>query len=134
MVFNPDGTDSKVRLPAYLIADLTPEQLDTIQIAFGKGSFSQAPTCPYELFIKDVPEYHDLSHANIRKAETDGNPFFLIDEQTPTDGGMWYIDNFATEDEVDDGEAENTRVLWKIRIKIEDIPIMYVFFRELIPR
>lgn len=125
MVFNPEAVNEKARITAFLTANLTPDQLDAIQDAFGKGSFFQSPDCPMELFIKDTPEYHGLSHADIRRKETDGNPFLIIDEKTPVDGGIWYIDDFASEDEVEDELAESTNVLWKIRIKTEHIPITY---------
>jgi hypothetical protein len=122
MVYFPDHEqESKVRLTAFLTAKLTSEQLDAIQHAFGKGSFNLSPSCDTVLFIVDKPEYHGLSHAAIRRAETGEEPFLIIDEKTPIDGGIWYVDNFATEEDVDDEMAESTDVLWKIRTKIEDV-------------
>jgi hypothetical protein len=124
MVFNPDAHGAKEHLTAFVTAKLTLEQLDAIQHAFGRGSFSQSPTCPTELFIKDNPSYHGLSLEDIRRAEAGLKPLLIIDAKTPVDGGIWYIDDFASEDEVEDGEAASTNVLWKIRIKAEDVCIM----------
>ncbi|KAF2657709.1 hypothetical protein K491DRAFT_690780 [Lophiostoma macrostomum CBS 122681] len=125
MVYNPEQTQEKEQLTAFLTVKLTHEQLDAIQYAFGKGSFSQSPSMFTVLFIIDRPEYHGRSHADIRRAETNEKPFLVIDEKTPIDGGIWYVDNFASEEEVEDGEAESTNVVWKIRIKIEDVPVLH---------
>lgn len=124
MVFNPDSHSQKERLTAFLTAKLTSNQLDAIQHAFGRGSFSQSPNCPTELFIKDNPSYHDLSLEDIRRAEPDLKPLLVIDDKSPVDGGIWYIDDFASEDEVADEEAASTNVLWKIRMRAEDVCIM----------
>ncbi|KAF2181065.1 hypothetical protein K469DRAFT_713940 [Zopfia rhizophila CBS 207.26] len=112
-------------LKAYLTAKLTPQELESIHKAFELGAHSQFPTPLAELYIEDKPEYYDLTHSEIRKAETQEQPLLLIDKETPSDGGVWYIDSFASEDEVEDGEAESTDVLWKIRMKIEDVPILH---------
>lgn len=126
MVYNPDAAGvNKERLTAFVTTDLTSDQLDAVQEAFGRGACSQSPVPTIELFIEDRAEYHGLTHADIRRAVTGEEPFLVIDEQTPEDGGIWYIEGFASEDEVEDGEAENTNVVWKIRLKIEDVPIMY---------
>ena len=50
----------------------------------------------------------------------------MIDSQTPDDGGAWYIDRFADQQDVDAGEAENTNTLYKLRMKIEDIVVSYL--------
>ncbi|KAF2472548.1 uncharacterized protein BDR25DRAFT_302686 [Lindgomyces ingoldianus] len=113
------------RLTAFLTAELSPQQLDAIHKAFESGAFSQFPTPLAELYIKDKPEYHGLTHAEIRRAEEREEPFLLIDKETPDDGGIWYIDDFAGEDQVEDEQAESTDVLWKIRIKIEHVPILH---------
>jgi hypothetical protein len=49
----------------------------------------------------------------------------VIDSRTPSDGGIWYIERFADEDDVENEQAENTNTLLKIRMKIEDIVLQY---------
>ena len=131
MVYNGEFAREKERLTAFLTAKLTPAELDSVQDAFGKGSFASSPACSTVLYIVDKPEYHDLSLADIRRAETDGKPFLVVDAKTPEDGGIWYIDNFAAEDEVKDGEAESTNVLWRIRCKLEHVVLLYDSFHML---
>ncbi|KAF2713901.1 hypothetical protein K504DRAFT_399506 [Pleomassaria siparia CBS 279.74] len=121
MVFDLGTNSANERLTAFLTAKLTTEELDAIQAAFGRGAVAQS----YELFIKNNPEYHNLSHAEIRKAEPGEDPLLVIDKDTPSDGGIWYLAQFATEDEVEDGEAESEEVLWKIRIKVGHIPTVH---------
>jgi hypothetical protein len=125
MVYNPDITRTPQRLSAILVADLTPTQLDTVQHKFGIGANLCCPYPQYELFIEDKREWSSRSHADLKRAYPDTDPLIVIDSQTPSDGGIWYIERFAGEDDVEDGQAENTNTLFKIRMKIEDIVIQY---------
>lgn len=127
MVFVPTNSNVE-RLKAYLTAKLKAEDLESIHQAFELGACSRFSPL-LQLYIEDILEYHDLSHSDIRRAETAAgrdSSFLIIDEETPSNGAVWYIDQFASEDQVDDGEAESTEVLWKIHVKTEEVPLMWV--------
>lgn len=99
------------RLHALLIADLTPTQLDALQEAFGRGACSLSPEPTHELWIEPKKDWATFSHAEMRYSLSDQQPFLVIDDYSPVDGGVWYIDRFAQQHEVDSGEVENTNVL-----------------------
>jgi hypothetical protein len=125
MVHNPDITRTPTRLSSILIADLTPAQLDTIQHKFGIGANLCCPYPSEVLFIEDKREWSSSSHADLKRAYPDADPLIVIDSRTPSDGGIWYIERFATGDDVENEQAENTNTLFKIRMRIEDIVIQY---------
>jgi hypothetical protein len=52
-------------------------------------------------------------------------PLLVIDANTPHDGGIWYIEAFASAADVENGQAENIDTLFKLRMKIEDVVISY---------
>lgn len=126
MVYIPRSVTDKLK--AYLTADLSPNELDSIHLAFELGACSKFNPM-VELFIADVPEYHTMCHEDIRRAEDAAGrteAFLIIDSATPADGAVWYIDRFAGSDQVEDGEAESTDLLWKIRAKTTSVPLMFV--------
>jgi hypothetical protein len=47
----------------------------------------------------------------------------VIDANTPLDGGIWYLDRFAEQADVDDGVAESLNTLCKIRMDIRLVVI-----------
>ncbi|TKX27520.1 hypothetical protein C1H76_0358 [Elsinoe australis] len=110
-------------LPAYLLVELTPEQLAEIHREFGRGAGPQ-----FKLYIQYNPSYRDTSHADIRRAETAAGqegPFLLIDANAIEKQALWYVEKFANEWDVEHGEAESTDVLWEILLKTKDIPLAH---------
>jgi len=126
MVYNPDLFREKQRFTAILVADLSPEQLNVVQEDFGLGATLCSPHPAEELFIHDKRAWSTLSHAEMKRAYPDTQPLLVIDAKTPEDGGIWYLDHFADEDEVEDGSAESTNTLQKIRMGIKDVVILYM--------
>jgi hypothetical protein len=125
MVYNPALYYAKKRLFAILTADLTPAQLDRVQELFGIGATMCSPSPAEELFISDRREWSDLSHAELKRAYLEADPLLVIDSRTPDDGGIWYLDRFADEDDIKDGQAESLNTLYKIRMDIRDVVIQY---------
>lgn len=125
MVYNPDLTRAKIRLNAVLVAELTPAQLDTVQEKFGIGANLCTPYPAEELFIHDKRQWSNYSHADMKRAMPDTKPLLVVDSQTPDDGAVWYIEDFATQDDVHHGMAENTNTLIRIRMILEDVVISY---------
>lgn len=124
--FKGDGHFEVVK--AFLKADLTEAELDEVHRTFELGSMAKFdPTM--RLFIENEPRYRDMSHSEIRKDQTaQGNTsaFLIIDSDTPKNGAVWYVDEFATEEEVEEGTAESTEVLWQIQVKADHVSIMKV--------
>ena len=126
MVYDPNLYRDKERFLGILVADLTPTQLDAVQELFGIGANFCSPYPAEQLFIEDKRDLSHLSHADLRRAFPEADPLLVIDAQTPTDGGIWYLDHFAEQFDVDEGLAENLDTLYKIRIDIRDVVITHV--------
>jgi hypothetical protein len=125
MVHNPDLTREKERINAILVADLTPAQLNAVQEKFGNGANLCSPFPVEQLFIHDKREWTAYSLPDMKRAMPDTSPLLVIDAQSVGDGAVWYIDDFASQDDVDDELAENTNTLVKIRMKLEAVVISY---------
>ncbi|KAI0832174.1 hypothetical protein F5Y06DRAFT_189655 [Hypoxylon sp. FL0890] len=119
------------RLNAYLLKDLSDEELESFKKRFEFGTFATFSTL-LELVIKKAPEdYMNKPHSYIRTKETEAGrtePFVLIDEQVILKDAVWYVDQFADEDDVENGEAESTSVLWQVQIKTDALPLTYANF------
>ncbi|KAF7675713.1 hypothetical protein GT037_006432 [Alternaria burnsii] len=128
MVYIPNLHYDKQRLLALLTADLTSAQLDRIQELFGIGATSRSPYPAEELFIEDKREWSHLSHADLMRAYPEQDPLLVIDSHTPHDGGIWYIEGFATADDVTNGLAESLNTLYKIRMDIRDVVMQFTSY------
>lgn len=130
MVYNPDIHKPKELIHAILTADLSPSQLATIHEKFRLGANLGSPQPAEQLFIADKRSWANLTHVDIwRKTvndDSDWSPIIIVDADTPLDGGIWYIDRIATQEDVDSGEAESTNTLFKIRMEIGNIPLCHV--------
>lgn len=110
------------QLTAYLTANLSRTTLDDIHQRFERGACSRFNPS-VELFITPAPAnaLHEILRSNTHKA-----PFLVIDENTPQDKAVWYVQGFATPDDVADGDVQNTNVVWRIRMKIECVPETFI--------
>lgn len=65
------------------------------------------------------------------------NPFLLIDERATTDCAVWYVGNFATENELeDDGTgyaAPSTDALHEVLVKASMVAWMHVDTERFVP-
>lgn len=116
------------RITAYMALDVSSEDLDSIKQAFELGACSRFNPI-LEMVIRNEPSYHKMSHSDIRRAEDEAGrtkPFVIIDERAISDGAVWYVDAFATEDQVEDGEAESTKVLIELLVKTECLALTWV--------
>jgi len=126
MVHDPNLYRDKERYLGILIADLTPTQLDAVQELFGIGANMCSPYPAEQLFIEDKRDLSNPSHADLRRLFPEAEPLLVIDAQTPIDDGVWYLDRFAEQFDVDEGLAENLNTLYKIRIDIRDVVITHM--------
>ncbi|KAI0891433.1 hypothetical protein F4806DRAFT_482544 [Annulohypoxylon nitens] len=129
MVYLWEGLQGPTKLNAYLLTDISDDELKSFKQKFEFGTMAPFSTM-LELVIQKAPEdYLNKPHGYIRIKETEAGrkgPFVLIDEQLKLKGAVWYVDNFASEDEVDDDVAESTEVVWKILTKTESLPVNHV--------
>ncbi|KAI1413427.1 hypothetical protein F5Y13DRAFT_29648 [Hypoxylon sp. FL1857] len=116
------------QLNAYLLKDFTDEELASFKKTFEFGTYAPFATM-LELIIQKQEDYLNKPHSYIRAKENEAgryDPFVLIDEQALQKGAVWYVAHFADDDEVEDGEAESTSVLWKILVQTDCLPITFV--------
>ncbi|KAI1456087.1 hypothetical protein F4805DRAFT_433821 [Annulohypoxylon moriforme] len=129
MVWFWDSYQGPPKLNAYLLKDLSDDELKAFKKEFEFGTMASFNTL-LELVIKKAPEdYLGKPHAYIRRKETEAgrtDPFVLIDEQLALKNAIWYVQDFASDDEVEGELAVSTDVLWKILIKPDFLPIAYV--------
>ncbi|PSN74047.1 FAD-binding domain-containing protein [Corynespora cassiicola Philippines] len=111
MVYNHDKDEPRERFTAFATAKLSSEQLDAVHEAFARGACFVQAVNPMTLFIHDRSDHHILSHAGMVRGQADEEPFLVIDAKTPHDGAVWYVESFATEDDVEAGCAESTNVV-----------------------
>ncbi|CAN9150396.1 unnamed protein product [Alternaria alternata] len=128
MVYIPNLHYDKQRLLTLLTADLTSAQLDRIQELFGIGATSRSPYPAEELSIENKREWSHLSHADLMRAYPEQDPLLVTDSHTLHDGGIWYIEDFATADDVANGLAESPNTLYKIRMDIRDVVMQFASY------
>ncbi|GAP92430.1 hypothetical protein SAMD00023353_7900270 [Rosellinia necatrix] len=123
---NPDAP----RLKAYLLPSFPASELAAFKHAFELGTCAPFDTM-LELVIQHAPkDYAGKSYEYMRKKEHEsGNtgPFILVDARGAGGraGAVWYVDQFATQDEVDDGEAVSTDVVWRILVKTDCLALTW---------
>ncbi|KAL4727100.1 hypothetical protein ACLX1H_006001 [Fusarium chlamydosporum] len=128
MVFLPPPIPGDC-LTAYLVTNLTDEELQALKSSFELGACSRFSPL-LELKIVRAPEdYWGKSHQYIRAQENKAGrelAFALIDDEAKERGAIWYIDQFADEEQVENGEAESTEVVFKILIQTEAFALAVV--------
>lgn len=113
------------RLTAYLTADLANDALDDIHRRFERGACARFNPS-VELFIAPSPTTTSLQDIVWSHKASTPAPFLVIDQHTPRDRAVWYVQGLATPDDVADGDAQNTNVVWRIRVKIECVPETFI--------
>ncbi|KAI1757695.1 hypothetical protein F4782DRAFT_139212 [Xylaria castorea] len=130
MVFIPPNPEVE-RLRAYLLPSFPLSELPAFKRAFEFGTC--APFYPMlELVIALAPaDWVNQSFEYMRRKEDEAGreaPFVVIDERGAGGraGAVWYVERSATEDEVGDGEAASTDVVWRIPVKTDCLALMWV--------
>ena len=128
MVFIPPAPEAPC-FTAYLIADLSDDQLNEFKAAFQLGACSRFSPLMELKIVRPPADYVGQSHQYMRQKENEAGckqPFVVIDQEFLKRGAVWYIEQFAQEEEVEEGEAESTDVVWKILIKTEALALSWV--------
>ncbi|KAI8949420.1 hypothetical protein F4801DRAFT_401358 [Xylaria longipes] len=119
------------RLRAYLLPSFPLSELPALKKAFEFGTCAPFATM-LELVIAHAPaDWVDQSFEYMRQKEDEAGreePFVVVDERGAggREGAVWYVARFATEDEVEDGEAASTDVVWRIPVKTECLALTCV--------
>jgi hypothetical protein len=120
-------------LKAFLVRDFPASQLDQFKRAFEKGAKVHLRPMLH-LRIMQAPEYYlNAPHSHIRIQETEaGNtdPFVVIDDNMVEKNAVWYIGDFADENDVDFGFAESEDVLMRALVRTEHLAISQVCWQE----
>ncbi|KAF5692791.1 hypothetical protein FDENT_2666 [Fusarium denticulatum] len=92
----------------YLTTPFTDDELKAFKSRFERGAhYKSAPLM--QIRIMHAPDdYLGKSHQYMRAKETEaGNtdPIIVVDEEAKSRRAVWYIDQFATEDQVNDRAA-----------------------------
>jgi hypothetical protein len=129
----PSEVPAADTLKAFLVTDLSSSQLDQFKRAFEKGAKVQFRPMLHLKIVQASENYLDASHAYIRTQETEaGNtdPFVVIDDNVVEKNAVWYIVDFADENNVDSGLAESEDVLMRALVRTEALAISHVCWQE----
>jgi hypothetical protein len=120
-------------LKAFLVTDLSSSQLDQFKRAFEKGAKVHLRPMLHLNITQAPNNYLNASHAYIRTQETEaGNtdPFIVIDDNVVEKNAVWYVGDFADENDVDFGFAESQDVLMRALVRTEALAISHVCWQE----
>ncbi|KAF4989052.1 hypothetical protein FGRMN_9382 [Fusarium graminum] len=124
---SPSGTEDC--LTAYLVTDITNHELQAFKSAFELGAYSKFSPLLHLKIVRAPEDYWGKPHHYIRSRENKAGregPFGLIDKEAKKRGAIWYIDEFFTEEEVKEGQAESTDVVRKVLTKTEALALAHV--------
>ncbi|GKU12014.1 hypothetical protein FLAG1_11524 [Fusarium langsethiae] len=116
-------------LTAYLVAPLTDDELAKVKAAFEIGACSRFNPILELKIVRAPDDYVGKSHQYMRAREDEAGRdegFVVIDENAIKRHAVWYVDSFADEDAVENGEAESTDVVMKILVKTECLALTYI--------
>ncbi|KAI1085020.1 hypothetical protein F5B20DRAFT_124600 [Whalleya microplaca] len=117
------------RLNAYIVTPIADDALQRLKERFELGAALRYNPA-VELKIQHAPaEYLYKSHSYIRAKETEigrEDPFVIIDQHAASDCAVWYVDDFADEEMVENDGAESTSVLIQILVKASMLAIVHV--------
>jgi hypothetical protein len=119
------------RLNAYILPSFPESELLSL-----KRALEDENEFGLELLIQRAPaDYVDKTPEYIRAREDEaGRPggFVLIDSRAAggLSGFVWYIESFATEEDVVEGLAESTQVVWRIPFATSMLPGAMVQYEE----
>jgi hypothetical protein len=120
-------------IKAFLITDLSSNQLDEFKRAFEKGAKVHLRPMLHLKIIRAPEEYRNASPAHIRVQETEaGNtdPFVVINENVVKKTAVWYVGDFADENDIEAGFAESEQVLMKALVRTEALAISHVCWQQ----
>jgi len=129
----PPKAEPAATLKAFLLTDLSAVQLARFKRAFEKGANVHLRPMLHLNIIQATDDYVSASRAQIRARETSaGNtdPFVLIDDKLVAKNGVWYVSDFAWEDDVQNGFAESEEVLMRALVRTEHLAISHVCWQE----
>ncbi|KAL6849606.1 hypothetical protein ACO1O0_009147 [Amphichorda felina] len=104
-------------------------QLNDFKAAFELGACSRFNPIMELKIVRPPDDYVGKSHQHMRQKENEAGrkkPFVVIDDDFLKRSAVWYVEHFATEEEVEDSEAESTGVVYKILIKPEALALAWV--------
>ncbi|KAG5785769.1 hypothetical protein H9Q73_000624 [Fusarium xylarioides] len=113
----------------YLTTSFPDGELKAFKSRFERGAYYKSAPLMQITIMHAPDDYLGKSHQYMRAKETEaGNAdqFIVVDEAAKSRRAVWYVDQFANEDQVDDGVAESTDVVMKILIQTECLGINYI--------
>jgi hypothetical protein len=126
----PEDVDT---LKAFLITRLSASQLKQFKRAFEKGAKVHFRPMMHLKIIQAPESYLNATIAHIRTAETEaGNtdPFVVIDRRAVDSGAVWYVADFADEDDIQNGFAESEDVVMRALVRTELLAISHVCWQQ----
>lgn len=119
---------------AYPNVPVSPSVLTSIIHDYNVGSFARFQNPTSVISIHDRPDFHSLSHLEIRQrldAEGHYGDIAIIDSDTATNHAVWYALSTAASEHCTEGqlpkEYPGEFTLWKVHIMTQHLPLEYDF-------
>ena len=116
-------------LKAFLTTGLSKSQLDHFKQSFEKGAKVHLRPMLHLKIIQAPEDHLNASLADIRTRETEaGNsdPFVVIDDKVIEKNAVYYVGDFADENDVEAGFAESEDVVMRALVRTEALAISHV--------
>ncbi|TIA09410.1 hypothetical protein D6C81_08721 [Aureobasidium pullulans] len=129
----PSHLDDADTLKAYLVTQLSDNELQNFKRAFEKGAKVHLKPMMHLQITQAPVKYTNASHAHMRSQENKaGNtkPFVVIDRDVVDKGAVWYVAGFADEFDVECNFAASKRVLMKALVHTEHLAISHICWSE----
>ncbi|THW79303.1 hypothetical protein D6D19_01298 [Aureobasidium pullulans] len=129
----PSHLDDADTLKAYLVTQLSDNELQNFKRAFEKGAKVHLKPMMHLQITQAPAKYTNASHAHMRSQENKaGNtkPFVVIDRDVVDKGAVWYVAGFADDFDVECNFAASKKVLMKALVHTEHLAISHVCWSE----
>jgi hypothetical protein len=129
----PSASDEADTLKALLVTELTASQLDVFKRAFENGAKVHLRPMMHLKITLAPDNYTNATLARMRSMEDQAentNPFVVIDRNVVEQGAVWYVTDFADENDIENGFAESQDVLMRALVRTERLAISHICWQQ----
>jgi hypothetical protein len=129
----PSASEEADTLIALLVTKLSASQLEESKRAFEDGAKIHLRPMMYLQITLAPDNYTNATLAHMRIMEDQAgntNSFVVIDKNGGEQGAVWYVADFADENDVENGFAESQDVLMRALVRRERVEITHICWQQ----
>jgi hypothetical protein len=129
----PSASEELDMLKALLVTQLSTSQLEEFKSAFEDGAKVHLRPMMHLRITQAPHDYTNatLAHMRIMEDQAGNNdPFVVIDEDVVEKGVVWYVADFADENNVENGFAEGEDVLMRALVRTDRLAISHICWQQ----